>query len=116
MPLKRRFVFLFVMVMLLPVLHDAFGAGTPPASPHAVRPSELPEAQDDGKYQRFVDKDGDGLNDLVSESDSDGDGIPNRSGYSQYRYGPIRSIPPGGVMRGHSPGMGPMRGAGRGGR
>jgi hypothetical protein len=72
----KRWFGIFAVTALLPTWLDAAAAGT---APHEPESSSAHQGRGGGAIQRFVDEDGDGLNDLVS--DSDGDGIPNESGY-----------------------------------
>lgn len=82
--MKQWFV-IFALASLLPAWHDAAASGPPSREPQW---SDAQKGQGGGKFLRFVDADGDGLNDLVS--DSDGDGIPNDSGFGHDRFGAIR--------------------------
>ena len=82
--MKRWFV-IFALASMLPTWHDATASGASPREPEL---SGLQKGRGGGKILRFVDADGDGLNDLVS--DSDGDGIPNGSGVGHDRFGATR--------------------------
>ena len=82
--MKRRLI-IFAFAALLPAWHDAAASGAPPREPESL---DAQKAQGGARIQRFVDADGDGLNDLVS--DSDGDGIPNGSGFGHDRFGATR--------------------------
>jgi hypothetical protein len=81
--MKRWFV-IFALASLLPAWHDAAAAEATSREPGS---SGARQGRGD-VIQRFVDEDGDGLNDLVA--DSDGDGIPNENGFGHAGFGSSR--------------------------
>lgn len=108
---QTLYLTLFIMVLLVP--YDACAAAGTGVALQGTAASGESEQPPKRRFQRFVDEDGDGLNDLVSDSDCDG--LPNGKGpgYGRHRFGAGSALPGAGMMRGKGQGMG--SGSGRGG-
>lgn len=109
--MKRWFLILVIMAML-PAWYDASASGPPPSASHDPVLSTSRDDHSSSKVQRFVDEDGDGLNDLVS--DSDGDGIPNGRGIGHAQFGTTRPAQIDIGISAHGSGMSSGRGKGGG--
>lgn len=105
----KQWFSILLFTAMLSVPHVAFAAGDQPTPTRVSKESGEPEQPEKRRFQRFVDEDGDGLNDLVR--DNDGDGIPNGHGIGNggsHRYGSGAEWKQGaqGVRRGQGSGMG----------